>query len=229
MFILLSVAFAPGLALFSFFYLRNQLATEPRKTLIQTFIYGAILTFPMLFLQYVLRSEELFKYPFVQDILLTSILEEFFKWLIILLVIYHHIEFNDPYDGVLYGVVISLGFATVENVMYLMSYGVDTGLLRAILPVSSHGLFGVVMGYYFGKAKFNESNNKKVYIVLALTIPILLHIVYNAIFISENHWIYVMIPFMLFLWWFSLRKAKLAHLALIKMIGEKNSGQLKGK
>lgn len=221
MFLLLSVAFAPGLALFSFFYLRNQLATEPRKTLIQTFIYGAILTFPMLFLQYVLKQEEIFKYPFIQDILFTGILEELFKWLIILLAVYHHVEFNDPYDGVLYGVAVSLGFATVENFIYLLSFGIDTALLRAVLPVSSHALFGVVMGYYFGKAKFNGKNNDRRYVKMALFIPLILHIVYNTIFISENHWIYVMIPFMLFLWWFSLRKVKLAHLALVKMIKEK--------
>ncbi|MCA9723963.1 MAG: intramembrane metalloprotease PrsW, partial [Kurthia sp.] len=154
MFILLSVAIAPGLALFSFFYLRNQMATEPRKTLLQSFIYGAILTFPIMFLQYVFKEEQVFQHIIVQDVFFTGVIEEFFKWIFLILVIYHHVEFDDPYDGVLYGAAVSLGFATVENVIYLMSYGMDTAFLRAILPVSSHALFGVVMGYYLGKAKF---------------------------------------------------------------------------
>lgn len=218
MFILLSVALAPGLALFSFFYLKNQMATEPRKTLLQTFIYGAILTFPIMFLQYVFKEEQVFTQQVVQEIFFSSIIEEFFKWLILLLVIYHHVEFDDPYDGVLYGAAISLGFATVENVFYLMSYGVNAGFLRALLPVSSHALFGVVMGYYLGKAKFNLNNKSTVFISLSLLIPMLLHIFYNGIFMLQKHWAYLMVPFMLFLWWFSLRKVKKAHIALMQLL-----------
>lgn len=221
MFILFSVALAPGLALFSFFYLRNQMATEPRKTLLQTFIYGAILTFPILFLQYVFEEEEVFTYAFIQNIFFSGLLEEFFKWLILVIVIYNHIEFDDPYDGVLYGVAISLGFASVENLLYLMSYGMDTALLRAILPVSSHALFGVVMGFYLGKAKF--TNNRRLFIVAALVVPLVLHILYNTIFIAQNNWMYYMIPFMLFLWWFSLSKVKQAHIALVQLISEKEN------
>lgn len=221
MFILLSVAIAPGLALFSFFYLRNQMATEPRKTLLQSFIYGAILTFPIMFLQYVFKEEQVFQHIIVQDVFFTGVIEEFFKWIFLILVIYHHVEFDDPYDGVLYGAVVSLGFATVENVIYLMSYGMDTAFLRAILPVSSHALFGVVMGYYLGKAKFQSSQASLRYRALALFAPMTLHILYNAIFISQNHWVYYMVPFMLFLWWFSLRKVKQAHKALVQLLIQK--------
>lgn len=218
MFILLSVAVAPGLALFSFFYLKNQMATEPRKTLLQTFIYGAILTFPIMFLQYVLTEEQLFAHPFIQSVLFSSIIEELFKWLILILVIYHYVEFDDPYDGVLYGVTVSLGFATVENIFYLMSYGIDTAFFRALLPVSSHALFGVVMGYYLGRAKFNTKNQQRFLLSCALFIPMLLHISYNAILALQNHWLYMMIPFTLFLWWFSLRKVKKAHIALMELL-----------
>ncbi len=153
MIILLSAAIAPGLALFSYFYLRNQMATEPRRTLLQTFLYGAFLTFPIMFLQYVLTEEGVFRYLYLQDVLFSSVIEEFFKWFVLLIAIYNHIEFDDPYDGILYGASISLGFATIENVLYLLSFGLDTAFMRALLPVSSHALFGVVMGYYLGRAK----------------------------------------------------------------------------
>ncbi|MEG0259024.1 MAG: glutamic-type intramembrane protease PrsW [Lysinibacillus sp.] len=216
MIILLSAAIAPGLALLSYFYLRNQMETEPRRTLLQTFLYGVILTFPIMFLQYVLTEEGVFQYAFMQDVLFTGVIEEFFKWFVLLIAIYNHVEFDDPYDGILYGASISLGFATVENVLYLLSFGLDTAFMRALLPVSSHALFGVVMGYYFGKAKFLVMYKTKEMIVLALVAPILLHIFYNTILSFKGNWVYLMVPFMLFLWWFGLHKVKLAHYHLVQ-------------
>lgn len=220
MFILLTVAIAPGLALFSYFYLRNDMKTEPRRTLLQTFVYGAVITFPILFIQYVLTEEHVFTYPFVQHVLFTSTLEEFFKWFLLYIAIYHHVEFDDPYDGILYGASISLGFATVENIIYLLSYGVDTAFMRALLPVSSHALFGVVMGYYLGKSKF--THNTKKYLALALFAPVLLHLVYNGILMLMDTWLYAMIPFMLFLWTFALHKVKMAHAHLLEHLYKQN-------
>ena len=68
----------------------------------------------------------------------------------------------------LYGASVSLGFATVENILYLLSFGIDTAFIRALLPVSSHALFGVVMGYYLGKAKFSQDRKVKTIIVALL-------------------------------------------------------------
>lgn len=220
MLILLPVAIAPGLALLSFFYLRNQMATEPRN-LLQAFIYGAALTFPILFIQYVCEAEHIFTHPIIQDVFFTGIIEEFFKWFLLMLVIYHHIEFDDPYDGILYGVSLSLGFATVENVLYLLSYGVDTALMRALLPVSSHALFGVVMGFYLGKAKFSRLRSEKTWLALSLGVPMILHIIYNATLLLPGKWDYIIIPFMIFLWLFGLHKVKRAHEHLVLMMIEK--------
>lgn len=214
MFILLSVAIAPGLALFSYFYLRKQIAREPSRTLFHTFLYGTILTFPILFLQYVFNQEGTFSSPFIQNVLFTSSLEEFFKWLILIVTIYKHFDFDDPYDGILYGVSLSLGFATVENVLYLLTYGLDTAFLRALLPVSSHALFGVVMGYYLGKAKFSTGNSHQ-FLATALLAPLLLHMIYNTILSSRGAWLYFMLPFMLFLWWFGLNRVKRAHIVTL--------------
>lgn len=221
MFILLSAAIAPGLALLSYFYLRNQMSTEPRRTLVQSFVYGAIITFPILFIQHVLNVEGTISNVFMSTVVFTSIVEEFFKWLVIFIVILRHVEFDDPYDGVLYGAAVSLGFATVENVIYLLSFGLDTAFMRAILPVSSHALFGVVMGYYFGKSKFPMNNRQREYLALALFAPMFLHGIYNGILMLGNYFIYLMLPFMLFLWWFALRKVKQAHLHLIEHLSKK--------
>ncbi|MCT6923137.1 MULTISPECIES: glutamic-type intramembrane protease PrsW [Bacillales] len=222
MFILLSAAIAPALALLGYFYMRNQMATEPRRTLIQAFLYGAVITFPILFIQYVMEQEGTMTNPFMTNVVFTSGIEEFFKWLIIFVLIFRHIEFDDPYDGILYGAAVSLGFATVENVLYLLSFGLNTAFVRALLPVSSHALFGVVMGYYFGKSKFSNNDKWKEYLFLSIFIPIALHFSYNLIWTLGGNFIYLMVPFMLFLWWFGLRKVKLAHQHLIEHLIENN-------
>nr|WP_106784652.1 glutamic-type intramembrane protease PrsW [Lysinibacillus timonensis] len=222
MFLLLSSAIAPGLALFSYFYLRNQMATEPRKTLLQSFIYGALITFPIMFIQYVLKEEGVFTQAFFANVVFSSTIEEFFKWLIIFTIIYGHIEFDDPYDGILYGASVSLGFATVENVLYLLTFGIDTAFIRAILPVTSHALYGVVMGYYFGKSKFAKNDKATEYLILAFITPLILHFIYNSILSFEGFWVYLVAPFMFYLWWLALRKVKLAHQHLVEHLIEQN-------
>jgi len=221
LFILLSVAIAPGLALFSYFYLRNEISNEPSRTLFHTFIYGAILTFPILFIQHVFTEEQMIQSVFIRNVLFSSTVEEFFKWLILVMAIYQHVEFEDPYDGILYGVSISLGFATVENILYLFTYGVNTAFIRALLPVSSHAIFGVVMGYYLGRAKFAKSQSSRPLLFMALIVPLGLHMIYNGILAIQEIWILFMIPFMLFLWWLGLTKVKKAHMLTIQHFQKK--------
>lgn len=223
MIILLSVAIAPGLALFSYFYLRNEISNEPSKTLFHTFIYGAILTFPILFIQHVFMEEQIVQSSFVRNVLFSSTFEEFFKWLILVMAIYQHVEFDDPYDGILYGASISLGFATVENILYLFTYGVHTAFIRALLPVSSHAIFGVVMGYYLGRAKFVSDSSSRPLLFVALIVPLGLHMIYNGILAIQELWIYFMIPFMLFLWWLCLTKVKQAHMLTLHHFKKKES------
>ena len=196
------------------------MATEPRKTLFQAFLFGALITFPIMFIQYVLKEEATITNRYLTEVLVSSGLEEFFKWLVILLVIFRHIEFDDPYDGILYGASVSLGFATVENVLYLLSFGIDTAILRAILPVSSHALFGVVMGYYFGKSKFAKNDKEREYLFLSIFAPLILHVTYNSILRFEGYWVYLIAPFMFYLWWLALRKVKLAHQHLVQHLYE---------
>ncbi len=212
MIVLLSCAIAPALALLSYFYLRKEIAKEPSRLLLHTFIYGAILTFPILFIQHVFTEEQLFESLFLRNAIVSSVLEEFFKWLVLLVAIFKHIEFDDPYDGILYGVSVSLGFATVENILYLIAYGMDEALIRAFLPVSSHALFGVVMGYYFGRAKFSTISKLRYQLALALFAPISLHIFYNGILTIAGLELLLLVPFMLFLWILGLSKVKKAHL-----------------
>ena len=145
---IISAGIAPGLALLSYFYLRDEYETEPLSLVLRMFLYGTFLVFPLMFIQHVLKVEHMLPNAFVEAFLSTSLLEEFFKWFVFYYAIYDHREFNEPYDGIVYGVSVSLGFATLENILYLLANGVEFAVTRALLPVSSHALFGVIMGFY---------------------------------------------------------------------------------
>ncbi|WP_110112992.1 glutamic-type intramembrane protease PrsW [Bacillus sp. CGMCC 1.16541] len=207
---IISAGIAPGLALLSFFYLKDEYESEPISMVFKTFIFGAMLVLPIMFIQYVLEEEQLLQDPFIKAFFTVGLLEEFFKWFILYFTIYQHVEFDEHYDGIVYGAAVSLGFATVENVLFLFANGLETAIGRAMLPVSSHALFGVIMGYYLGKGKFSQGKERSQWITYSLFIPFFLHGLYDFIIITMDQWILFIIPFMIGLWWFGLRKVKKA-------------------
>ncbi|ASV69170.1 glutamic-type intramembrane protease PrsW [Cytobacillus sp. FSL W7-1323] len=212
---LISAAIAPGLALLSYFYLKDQYETEPFSMVFRTFLFGALLVFPIMFIQYVFEVEQVFTSHFVSAFLSSSMLEEFFKWFILLIIIYPHVHFDEPYDGIVYGAAVSLGFATLENIFYLLTLGIEHALGRALFPVSSHALFGVIMGYYLGKGKFSKKSRGK-WLCLSLATPFLLHGTYDYILLTLENWLLFIVPFMIFLWWMGLKKAKQARILSAK-------------
>ncbi|MFC3038947.1 glutamic-type intramembrane protease PrsW [Virgibacillus xinjiangensis] len=210
MFAIFSAGLAPAMALMSFFYLKDRF-TEPLHLIIRTFVYGALLVFPIMFIQYVLQSEAISNNSVIESFLFVAFFEEFFKWFIFIYTIYHHSEFDQHYDGIVYGVAISLGFASVENILYLITNGLEYAVIRAVFPVSSHALFGVIMGYHLGLAKV-LGRKEKGNILLALLLPILLHGTYNYILdTATNNWLILLIPFMMVLWFLALRRVKSAN------------------
>lgn len=212
MFAIISAGIAPGLAILSYFYLKDQYEMEPLSMVFRSFIFGALLVFPIMFIQYVLETEELVTTPLMRAYFSSALLEEFFKWFIFYFTIYSHFYFDEHYDGVVYGVSISLGFATLENILYLVANGVEYAFGRALLPVSSHALFGVLMGYYFGKGKFSKVNDRYKWLLLSLFVPVFLHGMYDFILIYYEDWEIFVTPFMIFLWALALHKAKKARM-----------------
>jgi protease PrsW len=208
MFALISSGIAPGIALLSYFYLKDEYETEPLSFVLRIFIIGALLVFPIMFIQYVFRVEGIAVSTIVRAFFLSGLLEEFVKWFIVYFFVYDHREFDEPYDGIVYSASVSLGFATMENILYLLANGVEVAVTRALLPVSSHALFAVIMGFYFGKAKFTRK--KRRYLFLAFLLSFLLHGMYDFILLTQEKWSYYMVPFILLLWWVALRKVKQA-------------------
>ncbi|GAE28988.1 glutamic-type intramembrane protease PrsW [Alkalihalobacillus hemicellulosilyticus] len=208
---LITAAIAPGMALLSYFYLRNHYSDTTVGFIFRTFFVGALLVFPVMVLQYAFLTEGYFQQAFLRTFILYGFVEEFFKWFLLYFFTYQHTTFTKRYDGIVFGVALSLGFATLENVFYLLANGLDFALGRAIFPVSSHALYGVIMGYYFGRSKI-EHSKKRLYLFLALLFPFLLHGTYDFILVLfDIYFLIGMIPFMLLLWWLALTKVKRAH------------------
>lgn len=207
---ILFAGIAPGIALLTYFYLKDKYKPEPVIKVFLTFIFGAILVLPTSFIEYVLEKESIIRTEFASASFSLGMLEELFKWSILIFIVYRHAKFNEPFDGIVYGASVSLGFATAENIMYLMSNGLEYALHRALLPVSSHALFGVIMGYYVSVAKF-ITESKWTWMILSIVLPSILHGIFNYILLSLN-WLITMLIFMIFLWWFGLRKVQMAEI-----------------
>jgi len=88
--------------------------------------------------------------------ILSGFVEELAKWVVLVAAIYHWDEFDEPLDGVVYGVAVALGFATLENLMFVTRLGLGVAWMRALFAVPAHALFGATMGYYAGRCKFDR-------------------------------------------------------------------------
>jgi RsiW-degrading membrane proteinase PrsW (M82 family) len=105
--------------------------------------------------------------------------EEFSKLLILFWLVWSKKEFDQHYDGIIYAVFVSMGFAMVENLMYVYKGGMSVALMRAVLAVPGHGFFAVAMGYYFSLAKFHNGPKKGEFILKCLMVPAILHSLYD--------------------------------------------------
>lgn len=211
-FTILTAAVAPGISLLTYLYLRDKYDAEPIHMVARMFVLGLLIVIPIMVIQ---RGLELWlgSHPGVFVFLESSGIEEFVKWFVLLHVIYNHTEFDEPYDGIVYAASISLGFATMENVLYAVYSPATFGTLlgRALLPVSGHALFGIMMGYYFGKAKFAPEKKRK-FLAISLLLPFVAHAAYDWIIISvRSNYLWFMIPFMAVLWVWCLRKINSAN------------------
>lgn len=213
LFSVIASAVAPGVALLTFFYLKDKYDAEPIHMVIRIFLLGLLIVIPVIFLQRGMTMG-LGDSPFVQSFFISSGVEEFLKWVVLYYIIYNHVEFDEPYDGIVYAVTVSLGFATVENLMYAWysQASIGTMFIRALLPVSGHALFGVIMGYYFGRARFSNGMHTKSYLLLSFVIPWLFHGTYDLILtMVTDYWVWLIIPLMVILWYGGMGKVTRAN------------------
>jgi protease PrsW len=179
--LLLTVAVAPTIYLLWFFYNQDRYRHESIRLLTITFILGAIMTLPAIVLEEIAktlfpRGNNLLEI-FLFFLFEVALIEEGLKFIAVRSYAYNSKMFVEPMDGLILGVAAALGFATVENILYVLGYGISTGIVRAITSVPSHALFGAIIGFYLGEAKFKK---KPELAWRGLVIAMFLHAVFDT-------------------------------------------------
>ena len=160
---LLALALAPCAAIGLYIYFKDKYEREPISLVAMSFFLGVASTVVTLVLSWPIGrmlpiDEKDLSAQAIHAFLLVALIEEFSKFIFIRWVLYPNKNFNEPYDGIVYAVSVGLGFAGLENVLYVMgsANGIATGLLRMFTAVPAHATFAVLMGYFMGIAKFEK-------------------------------------------------------------------------
>lgn len=175
-------------------FIRWDLFPEPPGLIVATFCLGMASIVPVMLagdflvvevalpVHAMLADDQALLRAAADAFLLAAIPEELVKFAVLLLFCMRFSAFDEPMDGLVYGMTASLGFAALENVLYLARAGedwVDVAILRALLSVPSHGLDGAIMGFFAGLARFEPERQLRWW-TLALVVPICLHGLYNT-------------------------------------------------
>jgi len=176
------LAVAPAALLLKYILVRDKYRHEPMRLIAVTFVLGALGIVPATIFELFLNSPNIIVNAFIS----TALVEEFVKYLAVRAKAYNSRNFSETIDGIVYGVAAGLGFATVENVLYVFGFGtVSTAIARAFLSVPSHAAYGGIMGFYLGLAKSQgdglSKQNERTLIVRGLIIAIVLHGLYDTI------------------------------------------------
>ncbi len=177
--VLLFLSVLPAALLIIFIYRQDKYQKEPFKSLFKAFFGGMLsVVFTIVTVRIIDYTIGLIPYlnqtVFYDSFITAGIPEELCKFLVFMIFIWNDKNFDEYFDGIVYASFISLGFATVENIMYVMPGGIGTGIVRALISVPAHFLFGVILGYFLSLAKFN-SGKKGRYIIIGLLIAMAAH------------------------------------------------------
>ena len=181
---LLLLAIAPAMIIILYIYFKDKFEKEPVGFLFKNFLMGAIVSVIITFILsavlnqfYPIRDETSIFQQFINAFFIVGLVEEFSKYIIVKFYAQKNTEFNEPFDGIVYAVMVSMGFAALENVLYVFQHGVATGILRAFTAVPAHATFGILMGYFMGLAKF--SKNKQLLNLTGLLVATFFHGAYD--------------------------------------------------
>jgi RsiW-degrading membrane proteinase PrsW (M82 family) len=209
---LLILSLAPVFIIAGYVYFRDKYEKEPIRLLLLALLSGAITVIPILFVEtFLARFTGFFNGVLAaawNAFAVAAFPEELFKFIALYLLIWKSPQFNEKFDGIVYAVFVSLGFAAVENVLYVIGNGYSTGFTRAITAVPAHAIFGVTMGFYFGMAKFYEKERTQLK-RKALLFPIVLHGIYDFILFTGYAWLtIVFVSFLVYLYISGIKRIK---------------------
>lgn len=191
--IVLVLTLSPGVIIITYVYLRDKHEKEPIGRIFRYFVYGIISLFITLVISLSVRDyfpnlyAPSFSHQITKAFLLVGFVEEFSKYVFVRFFGFRDKHFNEPFDGIVYTVCVSMGFATLENIRYVFD---DGGLLvalnRMVTAVPAHASFAVIMGYFLGLARFDKKE-RKMTAFTGLFLATVFHGLYDLFFFI--HWI----------------------------------------
>lgn len=187
---LLLAAVAPVFIIIIYIYLKDKYEKEPKHLMLFSFLLGAIVSIIITTILYIvfdfflpLPDNFSIKQQFIKAFGVVALTEEFSKYIIVRFYAQPKQAFNEPFDGIVYAVMVSLGFAFTENIMYVFQGGFEVALVRAFTAVPAHATFGILMGYFMGKAKFNGKRITDN--LIGLSLAVLFHGAYDFFLFIE--------------------------------------------
>lgn len=187
------LAILPGLIISFVIYRMDKYEREDRMPLLICFGLGMVATVPGLFFQTwinelgIEESANLFQ-TFLFSMFIVSLSEELLKFACLMLYPYRQDFFNEPMDGIVYSVMIAMGFATLENVLYATEFGLGTTIVRAFTAIPAHAVFAIFMGYFVGLSRFETNRNKRFKLIgLGLLWAVVIHGVYDFFILQEAY------------------------------------------
>ena len=213
---ILALAVLPVIFFVGWIHFKDRYEKEPPLKLIEYFLLGILVSILAIFLELYFSKLNIFSGiagALYTAFFVAAFTEEGLKSIILIPVLLKEKNFNEKLDGIIYSIFLSLGFATIENIIYLMRERLDLsfelGITRGLISIPSHIMFAITMGYYISKYKFSkeDDNRRNKYLIYAVIIPILLHGVFDFILMIGYRWaIIVFIVYIIFLWKINLDK-----------------------
>lgn len=209
----LFISLAPVFIIALYVYCRDKYEKEPFSILLKALLAGVLIVLPAVLIEKLLTFSDSIPQSLGQAaytaFVVAALTEEGLKFLALYIFFRNDRNFNEPFDGIVYAVYIALGFAGIENLLYVFSEGPGVGILRALTAVPAHALFGVAMGYYFALARFG-AGHRKLYLALAFLMPYLFHGMYDFLLMGDTPVLMTLfIPVFIYFWISGFRKMSL--------------------
>lgn len=212
--LLVFITIIPTVIIGRFIYEADKKEKEPKGLLFKLFIGGGVAVLLALnitdsielFLPNLYKETDNLIMLLASNVIGVALIEEFSKWLFLLVCTWKNRNFNYRFDAIVYSTFCALGFAVLENVFYILGYDLPlyTIILRCLITLPAHFFFGVFMGYYYGQAKYYKKE-RVLYMLLAILVPTLIHGFYDF-FLSMDVMMILFIGFVVFLYYRALNK-----------------------
>lgn len=218
--ILLTAALVPPLFLLVQIYRMDKVEKEPKSLIVKLVFFGVLTTIPAALLESVaegilpgILTPKTVSYILVDNFLCVALVEELVKYMALKGVSWNHPAFNYTFDGIVYAVSVSIGFAAAENILYVQGGGLGTAAVRAVTSIPGHCIFAIYMGIAYSLAKYYETRGdlklRQKYLNHAILIPMLLHGFYDfCASMDSGTWTMIFLVFVIVLDVVAYRKVR---------------------